>query len=104
LSENKISIPQIEKWLIDYKTRGIFDVISGMLIGRPSGSFKGYSEELNFLVQKIVTKESGRDDIPIITDMDFGHTDPIFIVPNGAYGQIDPINHSFKIINQHLIS
>ena len=30
--------------------------------------------------------------------MDFGHTDPLFVLPYGATAEIDPIAQTFSII------
>lgn len=42
-------------------------------------------------------KEYGRSDLPIISRMDFGHTDPMFVIPYGAEAIIDPVKKTFAI-------
>jgi muramoyltetrapeptide carboxypeptidase LdcA involved in peptidoglycan recycling len=37
-----------------------------------------------------VADEFGRPDLPIVTNLDFGHTDPQLALPNGANIIIDP--------------
>lgn len=34
-------------------------------------------------------KPPGLNDLPLVTRMDFGHTDPKFVVPYGAEAEID---------------
>ncbi len=37
-----------------------------------------------------VHDEIGRIDLAVITQMDFGHTDPFFVLPYGVAARIDP--------------
>ncbi len=37
----------------------------------------------------MVTGEEGRAELPIITGMDFGHTDPVCVIPYGVLAEID---------------
>jgi muramoyltetrapeptide carboxypeptidase LdcA involved in peptidoglycan recycling len=41
--------------------------------------------------------EYGRQDLPIVTRMDFGHTDPMFVIPIGARATIDPVAKRFSV-------
>jgi muramoyltetrapeptide carboxypeptidase LdcA involved in peptidoglycan recycling len=68
----------------------IFNNLSGILLGRPGGTippdqFPKYDEAL----REIVVEEAGCTDLPIITNMDFGHTDPLFVIPYGALTEIN---------------
>jgi muramoyltetrapeptide carboxypeptidase LdcA involved in peptidoglycan recycling len=46
---------------------------------------------------EIVTKEFNCKTLPIITNMDFGHTDPQWILPLGIEAEIDCIQKTFKL-------
>jgi len=76
--------------------QGVLGRLSGILFGRPNGvpaeRFGQYDE---VLIK--ATKEYGRPDLPIITRMDFGHTDPSFVIPYGAMAGIDPGKNTFSI-------
>ncbi len=56
---------------------GILDKLSGILFGRPGGQIpiEKHAEYDKVLFQ-VVAEEEGLTDLPIITGMDFGHTDP----------------------------
>jgi muramoyltetrapeptide carboxypeptidase LdcA involved in peptidoglycan recycling len=41
--------------------------------------------------------------IPVISQMDFGHTDPMFLIPYGAEAQIDADTGSFSILENAVI-
>ncbi len=36
-----------------------------------------------------VCRELGLDSLPVVTQMDFGHTDPMFVIPYGVEAEID---------------
>jgi muramoyltetrapeptide carboxypeptidase LdcA involved in peptidoglycan recycling len=76
-------------WLRNYASQGILQDLSGILVGRPGGNvpesdFAKYEEAL----LKIVSKEYGLTDLPIMTRMDFGHTDPMCVIPYGLQAEI----------------
>jgi len=90
--------------LRSYASMGILKKLSGILFGRPGGNispdrFKEYDEVLHL----VVTEEEGRSDLPIITHMDFGHTDPIFVLPYGVKAEIDCDNQQFTILENAVV-
>jgi len=76
---------------------GALQQLSGVLFGRPGGPvlparFADYDEAvLNAL------DESGLTDLPVVCRMDFGHTDPVFILPYGVEAEIDCDSRRFTI-------
>jgi muramoyltetrapeptide carboxypeptidase LdcA involved in peptidoglycan recycling len=83
---------------------GILKKLSGILFGRPGGNvppdrFKEYDEALHL----VVTEEEGLSDLPIITHMDFGHTDPIFVLPYGVKAEIDCDAQQFTIFENAVV-
>jgi len=67
---------------------GFLQKLNGLLFGRPGGCrpdrFGAYDEA----ILKVVRDEVGLD-IPVITHLDFGHTDPMWVLPQGALIDID---------------
>jgi muramoyltetrapeptide carboxypeptidase LdcA involved in peptidoglycan recycling len=59
----------------------------GILFGRPYGDEAKFEEYDNAILQ--VLAELKLSSVPLVTRMDFGHTDPKFIVPLGVETQID---------------
>ena len=43
-------------------------------------------------------KEHNLEDLPILYNLNFGHTEPKFILPYGALAEIDCENASFSIL------
>ncbi len=91
-----------------FGAQGILDRIKGIMFARPGGEFKpgekSEKEEWLKLYPKFDDKilkacrEYGRTDIPIVTNMDFGHTVPQFILPYGAMTEIDPTKKTISIL------
>lgn len=102
-SEDKPSPTQVKYFLRNYGMQGIFDKISGLLFGRP----RDYSaEEKKHLLETIVTvvaTEFGRPDLPIVANLDFGHTDPQWILPLGVRAEIDCQRQTFRLIEKALM-
>ena len=77
---------------------GILEGLNGILLGRPGGgvdpqTFSEYDDALC----KAVREEHGLNDMPIVTNMDFGHTDPMFVIPIGTKVRIDSAKREVAI-------
>ncbi len=66
--------------LADY---GIFDVVSGVLVGQPQD--KAYYEEY----KQILLEEIQNADLPIVYNLNVGHSTPHCIVPFGVKAEVD---------------
>jgi hypothetical protein len=53
--------------------------------------------ELDDAVLEVVSREFASADLPIVTIMDFGHTDPPFILPLGIKAQLDFTSRTFRL-------
>ena len=82
-------------WLRNYAEQGILKMAKGIIFGRPHNN--EYVEEYNQELLKVL-KEENLTDMPIITEMDFGHTCPTFTIPYGTMAEIDCINKTFSIL------
>lgn len=99
-SEDKPS-PEKVKWMLrNYGMQGVFDKISALLIGRPRDYSGEEKNQLDKNILKVVKYEFGNEDIPIISNMDFGHTDPQWILPLGINAEIDCSKKTFKLVQK----
>jgi len=85
--------------LRSYAAMGILQRLSGILLGRPGGDlpaeeFGAYDDA----VHQVVSVEEGLTSLPVITRMDFGHTDPMFVLPLGVRARIDCEARAFEIL------
>lgn len=89
--------PNIFKWwLRNYAAQGIFDLAKGLILARPYNN--KFVEEYNMALHTVIHDEMGLVDFPIITEMDFGHTCPIFTLPYGCLAEIDMVTKRFSIL------
>jgi muramoyltetrapeptide carboxypeptidase LdcA involved in peptidoglycan recycling len=78
---------------------GVLKRLSGILFGRPGGELPvDRFDEYDQVILHVVRDEEGLDELPIITNMDFGHTDPMFVLPYGLLAEIDCEKKQFSIL------
>lgn len=97
-SENAMSTNEFENVLTSYGDMGIIQKIKGLLFGRPGGSIVADKfNEYDQIILKIC-KKFGRTDLPVVTQMDFGHTDPMMTIPVSVIAEIDPKLRKIKVL------
>ncbi len=69
---------------------GIFNVISGLLIGKPQNNTY-YNEYKDILLEKF-----SDTDLPILYNINVGHCTPRCIIPFGAHAKVDGTNQVIK--------
>ena len=67
----------------------------GIIFGKPKD--EQYYEEYKHEILKVM-REYNLEDLPILYNLNFGHTEPKFILPYGAMAEIDCGNGSFSIL------
>ncbi|HEY5730607.1 MAG TPA: S66 peptidase family protein [Anaerolineales bacterium] len=98
-SEEAPSPTNVKYVLRAFAAVGVLNRLSGILFGRPGGDFPVERfEEYDQVILQVVRDEEGLEDLPIITNMDFGHTDPMFVLPYGVQAEIDCENQRFSIL------
>jgi muramoyltetrapeptide carboxypeptidase LdcA involved in peptidoglycan recycling len=103
-SEDAPSPENVMYGLRAYAALGVLGQLSGLLFGRPGGNvpieqFDDYDQAL----QRVIVEEEGLRDLPIITRMDFGHTDPMFVLPYGVQAEIDCDGGRFSILENAVV-
>lgn len=65
--------------------------LAGLVVARPGGPDLDDEERLAYdhAVLRAVRVEQGLDELPIVTGVDFGHTDPMWTVPQGVELLVD---------------
>ncbi len=94
----------VEFYLRTYAALGILPKLAGLLFGRPGGNvppekFAEYDQAL----LRVVAEEEGLTDLPVIAGMDFGHTDPVFVLPYGVQAEIDCDARRFSIVESAVV-
>lgn len=74
----------IDRYLTQFRHMGVYSKISGLVVGR-------FHENVGFKENQlagILSRVTEGYEIPVVTDFDFGHTDPMFILPNGVKAEL----------------
>lgn len=97
-SEEKMSTDTFERIIRNLGSQWILSQLSGILLGRSQCDHVG-KQQISYdeALIKIVNKELGLNTLPIVTNMDFWHTDPMFVLPLWCDAQIDCDNQKFII-------
>lgn len=87
IEENQGESPaSVDRMLTQLRTMGAFGRIAALLVGRfPRGTGFGRRDPLREVLQ---TATRGYR-LPMAVDFDFGHTDPMFILPNGIRARVE---------------
>lgn len=78
---------------------GVLEQAGAILFGRPGGNISAEQHvAYDAMLRQTVANEYGLADLPIITNMDFGHTDPIMVLPYGVEAEIECNQQTFRIL------
>ena len=86
-SEEDMSADLLTWILRNLAAQEIFDVVNGILVGKPArrSKYEPYKE----VYRRVVGREAGRPDLPILYNVNFGHAEPIGVLPIGVRAQLD---------------
>lgn len=92
------SVEVVQRWLRNYGIQGIFHRVGGILFGRAHG----YSDEqklaLADMIRNVLIAEFDCPDLPVVANLDFGHTDPQWILPLGVLAEIDCSRQTIRLL------
>jgi muramoyltetrapeptide carboxypeptidase len=88
------SPPFIDSHLTDLARLGVFDHIAALVFARPYG----YRDEDLPVLWDLVTRHTARAGVPVLANVDCGHTDPMLTLPLGARGRIDAGACAFRLL------
>lgn len=91
-SEDQPTPTQYQELLSQLEKTGIFEVIKGIIVGKPQNK-KYYSEYQQVLLQVTEAYQT-----PILYNCNFGHAYPRTALPYGCQAQIDFDNRTLKIV------
>lgn len=80
---------QVGYWFRNYAAQGILSGLAGLMLARPRGYTADMKTELYGWVKKVLW-EADREDLPVVANVDFGHTSPQLTLPLGALARLDP--------------
>ena len=103
-SEEGISPDQLERFLRGLGAQQIIKRLGGILFSKPGGHLVNSTDFLQYdkCVLKVL-KEFDRSDLPVVTNLDFGHTDPMMTLPYGRIMQIDVDDKQIAILENSVV-
>ena len=81
--------------------QGIVNRLNGVIFGKPI--HEKYYDEYKEVLISVIAEEAGRSDLPILYNVNFGHTSPMCILPYGALAMIDCENKILSICEPAVI-
>lgn len=90
-----------EYWLRNYGAQGVLEKVNGIIFGKPYDN--KYYEEYKQVIIKVIRDELNLNDLPIMYNMNFGHTAPMMVIPYGALAEIDCNNNKFSILESGVL-
>ncbi len=95
-SEELPSPSNVEYWLRNYGTQGILQQAKGIIFGKPQNEkyYEEYKESI-----RVIMKELSLENLPVLYNLNFGHTEPKFVLPYGAMAEINCENRTFSILD-----
>lgn len=102
-SEEKPTVDRVRRMLRNYGMQGILDRVSAVLFGRPRDYSDQEKKDFDKMVIGVIAEEFGNDVIPVVSNMDFGHTDPQFILPLGIKAEVDCSRRTFRLLEAPLL-
>ena len=94
-SEEKPSPALVTYYLRNLGAQGIFDVIKGIIIGKPQE--EKYYEDYKEVFRKVL-KEFAKEELPVLYNVNIGHAFPIGILPLGTDVQVDFTNKKISLV------
>lgn len=84
-------------WLLrNFAAQGIFDVIKGVVVGKPArrSKYDTYKE----VYKRVIGVEAGHPELPILYNANFGHVLPISVIPYGIKCRLDMDEKTFILL------
>ena len=99
-SEEAPSPEAVTRMLRALAAAGALDRAAALLFGRPGGAELDLADFATYdsALISFVAEELGRADMPVVTCMDFGHTDPMMVLPLGARARVDCPGQQFSFV------
>lgn len=97
-SEDEVPPDYIEYYLRNLIAQGIIDEINGIIIGKPQN--ETYYEEYKEVYKTLIGEEAKRPNLPILYNVNFGHTAPMCILPFGQRVKVDLNNKEIIFLDK----
>lgn len=88
----------VKNWLRNYLARGLLNRIGALLIARPMLYTQNQTFQLWQHVRTVLA-EAGRPELPVVANLDHGHTSPCGVLPLGGLARVDPAHRTITVVD-----
>ncbi|AEC03002.1 S66 family peptidase [Parasphaerochaeta coccoides] len=95
-SEEDMSCDYLVQILRNFAAQSIFDVVKGIIVGKPArrSKYEPYKE----VFRQVVGFEAEHPELPIMFNVNFGHAEPIGIIPYGITCSLDADRRTLTLV------
>jgi muramoyltetrapeptide carboxypeptidase LdcA involved in peptidoglycan recycling len=92
----------LQRFLRSLAAMGDLGRLSALLLGRPGGAGVKTEDHERYdeAMLRVLREEAALDDIPVVSGLDFGHTDPTWTLPQGVRVRVDPSTERITFVEQ----
>ena len=84
-------------WLLrNLAAQGIFDAVRGVLFGKPARRSK--YEPYKAVLRRVIGMEAGHPELPVLCNVNFGHAEPICVLPIGVRCRLDADRRTLTLL------
>jgi muramoyltetrapeptide carboxypeptidase len=84
----------VDSYLTDLEQLGVFDSAAALLFARPYG----YDATNTDALWRVVTDRTEQSGIPVLANVEAGHTDPMMTLPFGVMAEIDTADKHLRLL------
>ncbi|MEO7119410.1 MAG: LD-carboxypeptidase, partial [Candidatus Limnocylindrales bacterium] len=103
-SEDKPTPSMVRTWLRNYGAAGVFERIAALWIGRARDYSAEEKAQLDYVLMDVVVGEIGASQLPIVSNLDFGHTAPQWVLPLGLLVETDPEARTLRWLESPVVA
>ncbi len=86
--------PYVDSYLTDLEQLGVFDAAAALVVARPYGYAADQSERL----WEVVARRTEAPGIPVLANVEAGHTDPMVTLPFGVPAEVDAARRTLRLL------
>jgi muramoyltetrapeptide carboxypeptidase LdcA involved in peptidoglycan recycling len=104
-TEDQPSPEAVASFLRALAATGDLGRLRAVLFARPGGSDLPPADHVRYddEILRVVREEEGLDGLPVVTGMDFGHTDPVWTIPIGVPVRVDPAQRAVTFLRAGVV-
>jgi muramoyltetrapeptide carboxypeptidase LdcA involved in peptidoglycan recycling len=84
----------VDAYLTDLEQLGVFDAAAGLVVARPMN----YDQDDRERLWEIVEHRTDAAGLPVLADVETGHTDPMATLPLGVLAELDAGGKTLRLL------